>query len=271
MPLADLTDKVGRSAWRDVAAAVEGEPGGRPSDEELCASLPPLAPSPIEPLEPEEPSTSSSSPGRLYGDEDGSDERVDETATRLKALGIEPMFDPFPCILHGHNHAARTQFRQFRESKRGYWHYCCEGLDESYGLGEIRAFVAYRAVRAVSRLEAARWRERLDFEAGLRWPVSIESGLPERCPEAARIVADRMALFVGLRSERFPLTEAFPFAKPFGAAYCGLSEDQVRSAIGWLERAGVIYRVGKHGLSILWKLRVQDRLADHDLRDELRA
>jgi hypothetical protein len=268
MPRADFTYAAGRSGWQTLAAVVEDEAGGgRLSDEELCASLPLVGATPIEPLEPGEPSTPSSPTGRLYRDDEGSSERLDETAIRLKALGIESLFDPFPCILDGHDHPARVQFLRFKGSRRGYWHYRCEELDRSYGLGEMRAFVAYRKVRDVSTVEAARWRDLLDFEAGMRWPVPLDVQLPEPCPEAARIVAERMAVLVGLRSAHFPLSEAFVFAKPFGAAYCGLSEDQVRAAISWLERAGVIYRDGKHGLSIRWKLRAQDQFCAPNLRD----
>jgi hypothetical protein len=136
--------------------------------------------------------------------------------------------------------------------------YACPELMKSVGLGEARAFLAYGHERHLSKLEAARWRERLDLEAQLRWPVPLYVELPEPCPEAARVVAGWMRVFVGLRDARFPLDEAFVFAREFAQAYCSLSGDRVRAAISWLERAGVIYRDGKHGHAIRWKLRAQD-------------
>jgi hypothetical protein len=126
------------------------------------------------------------------------------------------------------------------------------------GLAEVRAFVAYGGPRYTSNLEAARWKELLDFEAHLRWPIRLPVDLPEDCPEPARIVAGAMRLFLGLRDARFPLSEPFVFGGDFAPAYCGLSPDRVRGAKDWLERAGVISRAGKHGRATLWKLTAQD-------------
>jgi hypothetical protein len=112
--------------------------------------------------------------------------------------------------------------------------------------------------RHLSNLEAVRWRERLDYEAHLHYPINLEVELPESCPEVARIVVGKMRLFVGLRSAHFPLTEPFVFASELAQAYCNLSADRVRTGLSWLERATVIYRTGKHGRSILWKLAAQD-------------
>jgi hypothetical protein len=178
----------------------------------------------------------------------------DATAARLRALGIEsPLFKPFACVLPGHDHQARVH-----PTTAGFWQYHCDGLNRGVGLGELRAFVAYGHERRLSNLEAARWRERLDFEAHMRHPVPLAVELPEPCPEAARIVAGKMRVFVGLRDARFPLDEAFVFAREFAKAYCDLSDDKVRDALSWLERAGVLYRDGKHGRAIRWKLVAQD-------------
>jgi hypothetical protein len=98
----------------------------------------------------------------------------------------------------------------------------------------------------------------MDFEAHLRYPIPLDVRLPEQCPETVRVVAGAMRTFVGLRSTHFPLAEPFPFAHEFAQAYCGLSADAIRAAKDWLERAGVIYRAGKHGRAILWKLAAQD-------------
>jgi hypothetical protein len=205
-------------------------------------------------------------PGRLYGDHDGSIGERDETTARLHALGIDtPLFKSFRCVLPGHDHKARATFTRItgaKSSNTGFWRYYCEGLRQGVGLAEVRAFIAYGEEQRLTNLEAARWRERLDFEADLRCPASVNVQLPEPCPEAARIVAGKMRLFVGLRDARFPLNEPFVFAYDFAQAYCDLSGDQVRGGKDWLERAGVIYRSGLSHRSILWKLSAQDQTRD---------
>jgi hypothetical protein len=197
--------------------------------------------------------------GQLYGGRDSSLGSRDETVARAKALGITtPLFEAFPCVLGGHDHAARLNFTRFKNSQRGFWKYYCPSVERGVGWGEVRAFVAYGHERHLSNVEAARWRELLDFEANLRLPVLPDVQLPKSCPETANIVAVRMGLLVGLRDSHFPPNEAFIFARDFARAYCGLSGDQVRAAISWLERARVIYRDGKHGHAIRWKLAAQD-------------
>lgn len=184
----------------------------------------------------------------------------DETAARLRALGIDGgLFERFPCVLPRHDHTAHVFFA----SRERYWLYACDGLTRGIGFGEVRAAIAYGAVREISSVQAARWRERLDFDAGLRLPVALGVHSPERRPESARIVAEKMCLLVGLRDERFPLTEPFPFASDFARAYCDLTSDRVRAGKDWLEHERVIYRAGKNGRAILWKLAAQDDLAEH--------
>jgi hypothetical protein len=201
-------------------------------------------------------------PGRLYGDNDSSIGHRDETIARLKALGIDrPLFKSGPCVLPGHDHPARVNFTRFKGSQSphtGRWLYYCEGLAWGVGLAEIRAFIAYGSHRHLSGVEAARWRELLDFEARLRTPLSLDVELPVQCPKSAQIVAGKMALLVGLRDRCFPFDEPFPFAFEFAQAYCGLTGDQVRAGKDWLERGRVAYRVGTSGKAILWKLAAQD-------------
>lgn len=223
---------------------------------------------PIEPLETIELPAQPSVPGRLYRDGDssaGDGDRLDsgqrdETSARLRALGIStPLHKRFPCVLPGHDHAARVHF-----TTAGFWQYHCDQLGRGVGLAEVRAFIAYGGERHLSKLEAARWRERLDYEAGLRYPIRLDVQLPEPCPKAAQIVAGEMRKFVGLRDSRFPAGESFVFADKFAQAYCGLTGDQIRSAKDWLKRAGVIHAVGKHGRAILWKLAAQDASPAYD-------
>jgi hypothetical protein len=214
---------------------------------------PRLAAVPTEPSEASGLSAPPSVPGRLCGDDDGSVGR-DETEARVRALGIGgPLYKSFPCVLPEHDHQARVH-----PTTAGFWQYHCEGLDSGIGLGEVRACLAYGREYRPSALEAARWHERLDFEAHLRYPVPLDVWLPEPCPEAARIVAGKMRVFVGLRDARFPLHEPFVFAREFAKAYCNLSADKIRAALSWLERSEVIYRAGLNGRSILWKLVAQD-------------
>lgn len=220
---------------------------------------PQLAVVPTEPSETVGLPASPSVPGRLYGDDDGSVGSRDETAARLRALGIEsPLFKSFLCVLPEHAHQARVH-----PTTAGFWQYHCDGLDRGIGLGEVRACIAYGCEHHPTRLEAARWRERLDFEAQLHYPVPLDVRLPEPCPEPASIMAGKMRVFVGLRDARFPLDEPFVFARKFACAYCDLSADTVRAALSWLERAGVIYRAGLNGRSILWKLVAQDEWVKH--------
>src|SRR5450759_384376 len=134
---------------------------------------PHLAPIPTEPLEPSErlePRVSSSVQGRLSGDRDGSlGITRDETALRAKALGITaPLFDSFPCILDG-QHTARLHPMRLKDGKV-VWQYASRALGRSVGLNELRGIRAYGADRGMTRQEAARWGERLDFEAGPAWP-----------------------------------------------------------------------------------------------------
>ena len=219
----------------------------------------PIALTTVEPIETIELSTSSSVQGQLCSDDDSSSVQPDETRARVRGLGIplDGLYERFRCVLPHHDHFARIQF-----TKPGkYWMYYCDGPSTGLGLGEVRAMVAYGEDREISPLEAARWRELLDFEVRLREPVALAVDLPEECPDNARRVASQMRLFVGLRDVRFPLDEAFVFASDFAQAYCSLSEHEVRSGKGWLERAGVIRRVGKNGLAILWRLAAQDPAA----------
>jgi hypothetical protein len=209
--------------------------------------------SPIEPIETIELSAQSSVQRQVYGDADSSMGERDRTAARLKALGIvSPLFKSFPCLLPGHTHQARVH-----PTTAGFWQYYCEGLREGRGLAEIRAFVAYGEERDLSPVECVRWKELLDFEAHLLRPVPIDMDVPEPCPDNARHVAGRMRLFVALRDARFPLSEPFVFARRFAMAYCGLSSDEIRAAINWLERAEVIKRVGMNHRAITWRLAAQ--------------
>jgi hypothetical protein len=159
-------------------------------------------------------------------------------------------------------------------SKRVWW-YRCDGLDPELvrfrpgiGLAEVRAMRGYGEQRRISSVEAARWRELLDCEAGILEPRSVDLPIPDRCPKSARILAAHVQLLVGLRNgDHFPLNEPFVFAHDFARAYTGLSSEQVREHKRWLERNRKIFRAEDHSSSrftpILWRLSVP-ALRSHD-------
>jgi len=110
--------------------------------------------------------------------------RSSDTAARVRALGIDaPLGRSFACILPGHDHAARLH------PATGFWRYHCYDAAEGFGLAEVRAYLAYDGIRRISPVEAVRWRERLDHEAGLldRDPVRLlVPGYGAECGEADR-------------------------------------------------------------------------------------
>lgn len=185
--------------------------------------------------------------------------------SRLRALGIASSSAPFRCVLPGHGHPARIH-----PDKTGSFSlYVCPSW--SGGLAEVRASVAYREPRNLRAVEAARWNDRLDRDAGVRVPILIDGELPNGIGKSACIVLEHMWLLVGLRElpepgedppRRFPLTEPFTFARPFGPAYTGLTDDAFRHGMRSLKDSGVIYPVNererKHLHPIQWKLAAQD-------------
>lgn len=171
---------------------------------------------------------------------------VDETAARCRALGINVRPGrKFECILPGHaEHTAKV-----RHTQKGFWQYHCDRSGVDWGLADVWAAVASKQpVRPLSPVAAARWRDRMDYEAKgpdgepLRTPLAIPLALPPDCPPHARLLAERMALLVGLRDAVFPFTEPFVFAEDFAVAYTGLSKAKVKDAKGWLRRAGILHR-----------------------------
>jgi hypothetical protein len=212
-------------------------------------------PRPIEPVTPLEPVKG---PSSLYcengsknssvGPRDGS-MGVDETAARVKALGIAaPLGEQFGCILPGHVDSARVH-----STTRKHWHYRCESEQRGLGLAEVRATIGYEAVRRITAVEAARWKERLDYEAGLREPRAVEFTVMGS--ESTRRVANGLRLFLGLRDERWD-GQPFTWARPFVMAYCQVTDQQARDAVYELrEKQKIIVPTGKRvGWAILWQL-----------------
>jgi hypothetical protein len=215
-------------------------------------------PTPIEPNDGSVGSSLPSQPERLSGGTDGSSGVAwDKTAARVRALGIDARLGrSFACVIVGHDHSARVHL-----SPKGYWQYRCHGATAGYGLAEVRAFLAYGGVRSISQVEAARWRELLDHEAGLldREPLALL--VPGNASRAAKRIASGIGLFLGLRDPCWPQDEPFLFAREFARAYCGVSDDVARRGVRELEDRGLIERAGKCGRAILWRLPQGQRTA----------
>jgi hypothetical protein len=214
-------------------------------------------PIPIEPLTPIEPSKSrpifveaDGSMGVLSPPDGSVGVTVDATAARLRALDIDAGPDlarpePFSCVLPGHDDAARVH-----STSRAFWHYECG--DVSLGLAEVRACVAYGAVKRVSRVEAARWRERLDYDAGLLAARDVGLPLPDVAADSTLKVGERLRLFLGLRDERWA-GQPFTWARNFVMAYCDVTDSQAREAVWQLRQAGALTQAGKSGRAILYR------------------
>lgn len=167
---------------------------------------------------------------------------------RAHALGVPDLIgSEFPCILPSHEHSARLTATQ-----GGHWLYqCADGAPIS--LAALRAALDSGHPTRLSAILSCRWLERLDFEARLLQPGPVAVEPPEGCSEATRKVARGLALFLGLRDERW-VGEPFTFARNFIVAYCGVTTDEARWAMGVLERKEVIRRDGTSLGSILWRL-----------------
>jgi hypothetical protein len=236
-----------------------------------CQAFPPARPTePSGPLEPSEALPTlraeqlygsrrrsigerDSSVGSSRGDNPAANEDCDRTARQARTLGIEVedgglrRLAAFRCVLPGHADLARLH------PAGGRWRYRCENDDRSWGLAEIRAFQGYRETRAISRTQSARWRERLEYEAGLLARGPIPAGLPASAPAALRKVADGWALLVGLRDPPKWRNEPFVFARPFVMAWCGVTDEQARRAVRQLEDLRILRRVGSQKGAILWR------------------
>jgi hypothetical protein len=179
----------------------------------------------------------------------------DKTLRMARVLEITaPLGETFPCVLPGCNgHSARLQ-----RSGQGYWQYRCSRRQRSFGLAEVLAFQAYGEVRPISDVEAARWHDRLEYEAGLRKPLSAPFALSPDRSEPLRKVARALWLLVTLRDERWD-GQPFFFTRRFVMASAGVTSDQARRCVRQLEELGVLKRVGRRRMAggyeaIVWQL-----------------
>lgn len=179
---------------------------------------------------------------------------------RAHHLGIKPPGTAFACILPGHDHEA-----QLRVDGHGYWLYtCAEGSDLS--LARVRASQGFGRVVRLNKVLSARWAERLDHDAGLLSSREVDVSVSPKWSDATQQVAHGLALFLGLRDERW-LGQPFTFARDFVCAYCDgsyrdltpchVTTDKARYAIETLEREGVVVRVPCPRASPLLDLRTK--------------
>ena len=104
----------------------------------------------------------------------------------------------------------------------------------------------------LNKVLSARWAERLDHDAGLLSSREVDVSVSPKWSDATQQVAHGLALFLGLRDERW-LGQPFTFARDFVCAYCDgsyrdltpchVTTDKARYAIETLEREGVVVRV----------------------------
>jgi hypothetical protein len=116
------------------------------------------------------------------------------------------------------------------------------------GLAEAYASQAYGELRSLSRVEGARWRDRMSYRAGLRQLAPFPFDLPDDLPADERQAVESMWLLLVLRG--WEINEPFPFARRtntgnergFGVAWSELTDWRLRAATAGLERRQVIYR-----------------------------
>jgi hypothetical protein len=186
----------------------------------------------------------------------GSSHEPDKTLRMAWELGIKvPLGESFPCVLPGcSGHTAKLH-----PTRPGYWQYRCEGYPRSFGLAEVRAFLAYGDVRTISDTAAARWRDRLEYDAGLRGPLGVNVVLPPDSSDSLEKVAMGLRRLVGLRDPEIWSGKPFLYTRSFVVAWAGVSSDQARRGVRQLEQLGVIKRVGRRRVdggfeAIEWQL-----------------
>jgi hypothetical protein len=180
---------------------------------------------------------------------------IDETRARAVALGLD--FERGSrCVIPGHDHDAALYWTG------GHWDYRCKRC--TLGLAELRAAIAYGDVRRLSVAEAHRWRQRLDYEAGLLKAVLVVIPLPDDASPAGRRHGAGIELYLGTRAAgggKRP-DEPFTFARDFRIAWCWdprgmeprMTPDQAKHGMGELAQLGRVERDGKRGRVTVWRL-----------------
>lgn len=168
---------------------------------------------------------------------------LDRTVARANALGIKVVSGnltaPFRCVAPGHDHSARLHHH------RGFWQYRCQQVGRLLELGEVRAALGYGDTRQISELERVRWRELLDYEAGIldRGPHPIPLP-PDASPSTLR-VGEAWRLHVGLRDpEVWPPGEPYVFARAYVMARASVTDAEARRGVRELRAHGSMRPVG---------------------------
>jgi hypothetical protein len=181
-------------------------------------------------------------------------DREPSAVERMTAvLGVPPLSlgRAFSCVLHADKTPSATLWRPAEGERIVYhdWHRR-GGPREWLSLAQVRATLAGRP--HASGPELAIWKLRLLAEADLLDPVElIAPSLPDGADEVLQRVWRGFLFLVGCRWAHEPGVGA-PFARRFAAAWCGLSEWDVREAFGRLTRLGLVLPAGEYGRDPLW-------------------
>ena len=94
--------------------------------------------------------------------------------------------------------------------------------------------------------ELARWKRRALIEWGVIAPPAVALRvLPADAPRDVLVVWSGISLLVAVRRLTEPDEMAFPLTRSFVPPWCGCEEPQARRALGWLDRNGFIWRLGR--------------------------
>ena len=168
----------------------------------------------------------------------------------LAVLGLEGVHEgeAFRCILHDDNRASAAIYRGDDNLLRYRCFAGCCGRQGWLSLAGVHAWKVGRRCH-LSRIEIAIWAADLRVRAGLLDPVWIpdpEAGVPDHLVPTW----DGFRRLIGVRWMHRP-GEPTPFAREFAAAWCQLSERQVRSQFIELVDRGAIRDAGGDRLR-LW-------------------
>ena len=171
-------------------------------------------------------------------------------AAALPVLGIgAPLGKPFCCVLPGHGveHPSASIYRDPSDGVYRYrdWHRA-DGI-EWLSLAEVHAARVAGRVGRLQPPEAARWWDRLFYDAGLLPEVVM----PQLTPTPSALstldrVAHGFALLFALRRLRArDGNYASPYTASFASRWCGIPEVDAQSAIAELRRRDVILKVAQ--------------------------
>lgn len=156
---------------------------------------------------------------------------------------------PFCCVIPGHTEQ-RASASVFRDPRTGLfvyrdWH---QRGPEWLTLAQVRAAQGYGAVQELRGPEAARWYDRLFFEAGILKPEPVPlPSLPSDARMPVVLARQGFGLLLGLRWLTEPVGTPTPFARSFISGWCGLAPSTAERAKVELLRLDVIRKVADYG------------------------